>query len=176
MLTARPECGAVRASATRRSRRSQGRHEERWHDAGMQSEATRATLLEAFHSLRPRMSQIAGEMERAMGAPPAPAEEQQSREQFFNAFDALVCEALEGSGTEKRAFVLETAIPALVAQGTSPMELVESHVSFFVVLSHHLLDEVAADRQVLAGAWLASFFGGYVREVTERALEAERAL
>lgn len=135
----------------------------------------RDALLDAFTGVGPRLPEIAASLQDAAEAPPD-EDLAATAHQFFNAFEALVVEALEGAGTEKRAFVFETAIPAMVHQGQSPMELLQSHVAFFVVLSHELLLAVADDEQRAAGAWLAGFFAGYVREVTERALQAEREL
>ena len=135
----------------------------------------RAALLDAFARLRPELGELAdrlaGQLPEAEREHVDPAE----TEQFLNAFEALVIEALRGEGRETRDFIFDTAIPAMVAQGQRPLDLLESHITFFVVLSHRLCTDVGPGLADDAAVWLGTFFAGYGREVTERALAAEAA-
>src|SRR5687767_7822752 len=78
-------------------------------------------------------------------------------DQFLNAFERLLAEALEGDRRDTRDFLFDTAIPALMASGTSPYALLGGQVTFFVVLTNHLLCAVPAGLREEATFWLAGF-------------------
>ena len=134
----------------------------------------RAALLSALRADPTLLPGVADRAGRATGAPPDERLDDDGRQQFLNAFDALLTEALEESGTETRTFIFETAIPAMVDQGIGALRLLESHVTFFVVLSGALAGAVPAAQREAAEEWLAAFFAGYVRELTEIAQRVER--
>jgi hypothetical protein len=133
---------------------------------------TTAALLRALDDVGPRLRAL-GESAAPPDAPPPDPQMDEAAEQLLRAFVALLREALEG-GREQRDLVFPTAVPALVAAGQTALEIVEGHVSFFMVLSAQLLDAVGADVRDDASVWLARYAGEYVREVTEIALAAER--
>ena len=135
----------------------------------------RAVLLRAFADVRPGLDEVAARM--AASAP-----EDQRREydpeatgQFINAFETLMIEALEAAGDEKRRFVFDTAIPAMVAQGQTPVDLTRGHVAFFSVLAHRMLERVPREDCPGAEIWLSQFLGNYCAEVVDRAQRAQRA-
>jgi hypothetical protein len=99
--------------------------------------------------------------------------DEQTSEQFLRAFEALLREGLQG-GREQRELVMESAVPALVANGQGAMDLLESHVAFFVGLSSVMIDAVDPGVRPAARIWMLRYAAEYVREVTEVALAAER--
>jgi hypothetical protein len=129
------------------------------------------SLLQALDRVAPELRALA---ESVQDEDADPSLDEAAGEQFLRAFEALLREGFEGR-RDQRDLVMETAVPALVATGQSSAELVEGHVAFFVILSARLLEEVPANLRDQAGPWLARYAGDYVREVTERAQEAERA-
>jgi hypothetical protein len=98
--------------------------------------------------------------------------ERKAGEQFVHAFAELLREALRGERAQ-RDLVMETAVPALVANGQTPLELLRGHVSFYMALQPHLLDAVPADLRLEAGRWLARYAADYTHEVVARATEAQ---
>lgn len=92
-------------------------------------------------------------------------------EQFVNAYEALLHEALDGKGHETRDLILETALPPVLAKTGTVLTLVRSNVISAVMLSHRLLPLVRADVRDEAARWLAWFYSGYVEELTRRGLE-----
>jgi len=93
--------------------------------------------------------------------------------QFLNALETLIAEGMRGEGRDMRDLVFDTAIPGLVARGSTALELLESHVVLFVALATELTAAVPADVRDDAAVWLAAWFADYTREVTERALALE---
>ena len=94
-------------------------------------------------------------------------------DQFVRAFQALMREALEGR-REQRDLVMDAAVPALVARGSTVADLLRSHVAFFVALAPRLVEAVQpAGLRDEAAAWLAEYAAEYVLEVTERAEAAQ---
>lgn len=133
---------------------------------------TTAALLRALDEVGPRLRAL-GESAAPPDAPPPEPQLDDAADQLLRAFVALLREALEG-GREQRELVIPTAVPALVAAGQTTLEIVEGHVTFFMLLSAQLLDVVEADVRDEAAVWLARYAGEYVREVAEAALAAER--
>lgn len=137
------------------------------------AEVTRALDL-ALAAVEPTLMDLvallAGQTPRALGAELADSD----TEQLLHGLTTLVREALDGPSREKRRFILDTAIPGMLAHGDTALTLVESHVAFFTLLGHRLLQAVPDELQTAAARWLATFFAEYVREVTETALAVER--
>jgi hypothetical protein len=135
------------------------------------SDATSA-LLAALDRIDVRA--VADSLDTPEAAPAEDTLDAAAQDQFLHAFVALLREGLEGGG-EQRELVMETAVPALISSGrTSVVELVAGHVGFFMALSQRLLAEVGEDVREDAGAWMTRYATDYTREVTERALAAER--
>ena len=96
----------------------------------------------------------------------------QARNQFLHAFAALLREGIQG-GREQREFVMQTAVPALLANGQTTLEMVRGHVAFYMALSPHLLAAVPERLREEASAWLAIYAADYTRDVLDIALSAE---
>jgi Flagella basal body rod protein len=134
---------------------------------------TRQALLAALREIRP---QLGGLVRRARAAAPATGlthYDDPAIEQFANAVEALLVEALEEAGTEHRTLVFETAIPGVVAQGYPAMSMLEDHVALFLLLSTRLVAAVPAEQRTAAEDWLARYCAAYVHETTVLALAAE---
>ncbi len=67
---------------------------------------------------------------------------------------------------------MQTAVPALVASGQTPEQLVHGHVAFFMVLQARMVAAVPAELRDDAALWLARYAAAYTTEVLE---VAERA-
>jgi hypothetical protein len=132
-----------------------------------------AALLAALDDGRVDVATVAAEVGEATGQQES-AVDDQAGEQFLRAFEALLREGLQG-GREQRELVMESAVPALMANGQTVGDLVESHVAFFVALSSVMIESVEAGVRPDARAWLLRYAAEYIREVTEVALAAERA-
>ena len=89
-------------------------------------------------------------------------------DQLVRATIAILLEGLEG-GTETRNFVIETAVPAFVAQGETPATLAATSVTFAVMLSGLLSSKVSEKHRAETQAWIATFYGAYVRDVIQAA-------
>jgi hypothetical protein len=131
-----------------------------------------AALLAVLDDGRVDLAAVAGEIGEATGQQD-PAVDDQTSEQFLRAFEVLLREGLQG-GREQRELVMESAVPALVANGQGALDLVESHVAFFVGLSSVMVEAVDAEARQAARGWMVRYASEYVREVTEVALDAER--
>lgn len=94
-------------------------------------------------------------------------------EQFLNAYEALFMESLEGTGRTTRAFILDTALPPVIALGQTTLDLVRSNVLSAVMTSHRLLPLIEPELRDDAARWLAAFHSGYAYDVAERALALE---
>jgi hypothetical protein len=139
-------------------------------------ERLRAELARAFGELRPQMVENAY---NDADLDPNTRVDDFSRgdlEQFANAYEAMFMEALEGTGTQTRRFIFDTALPPMVERGQSALDMVRSNVVSAVLSAHRLLPLVAAEVRDDAARWLAVFHATYTREIAERALalEAER--
>jgi hypothetical protein len=137
------------------------------------SEQVRSEISRAFTTLRPSMLENAerdAELDPDSRLDDFSAED---LEQFVNAYETLVLEALEGEGRSKRDLILETALPPLVASGSTALSLVRSNVISAVMLAHRLLPLVDEEIRDDAARWLASFLSGYSCELTQRALALE---
>jgi len=133
-----------------------------------------AALIESVRGAREDMRALAELVRDAVPANERGEDDEAANEQFLNAFQALLIEALEG-GTEQRRLIMDTAIPALVADGTRHPTMLQGHVAYFVALTPRLVEGVPAEQRTEALAWLARYFGAYAREVSDRTLAAERA-
>jgi hypothetical protein len=96
----------------------------------------------------------------------------QARNQFLHAFAALMREGIEG-GREQREFVMQTAVPALLANGQTTLDMVRGHVAFYMALAPHLLAAIPEHLRDEASTWLALYAADYTRDVVEIALSAE---
>lgn len=134
----------------------------------------RAALLTAIDQTCDDFGAIADQVSGPAVTQGSPVADPHARDQFVRAFAALLREGVEG-GTEQRELVMETAVPALVANGQSAMELLRAHVAFYTALSPHLLAAVPESLRAEAGTWLAGYAADYTREVVERAQAVERA-
>jgi len=84
---------------------------------GPPSGAAPESLVEAFKAIRSELYAIS---ERTSQITPESNPEDYSRgdiEQFLNAYEALVLEAMEGRGRETRDLIFDTALPGIVAEG-----------------------------------------------------------
>jgi hypothetical protein len=95
-------------------------------------------------------------------------------EQFLNAYEALFLEALDGSGRAKRDLILDTALPPVLAMGSTALDIVRGNVVTSVMSTYRLLGLVSDGRREAAARWLATFFADYTRELAERAIALER--
>ena len=132
--------------------------------------AARAALLEAWPTIRPDLGDLVARLEAVLPAAPTTTFAPEEIEQLLNAFEALVLEGLRAEGTETRDFLLETAVPAIVAGGQPPLDLLRSHIGVFVLLTERLCGAVPSEHAQDAALWLAGFFAGYGSDSTERAL------
>ncbi len=136
---------------------------------------TRAALLAAMTEGRVDLAALGERLATHLGTPEEQDEAVTTEQrQFLNGLETLVLEGLRGEGRTTRDFVFDTAIPILVSEGRTTVDLVEGHTTLFVALGHELASAVPDDVRPDAAMWLAGFFGDYVREVAERALVAER--
>ena len=131
-----------------------------------------AALLAVLDDGRVDFATISQEIGEAMGGQDDTLDPQ-AGEQFLRAFEALLREALHG-GREQRELVMEAAVPALVANGQSALDLLESHVAFFVGLSAVMVDAVDDQVRPAARVWMLRYAAEYIRDVTTVALAAER--
>jgi hypothetical protein len=137
-------------------------------------EPVRAAVLDAFERLRPQML---ADAKRDADLDPASRIDDFSEpdlEQFLNAYDALMREALTDGGTATRDLILETALPPILELGQTPADMVRSNVISAVMLAHRLLPLVRPEQRDEAARWLASFYSTYAHELTGRALTLER--
>lgn len=95
-------------------------------------------------------------------------------EQFANAQEATLLEALDGRRRDAREFVLDTAVPALVGRGCSAPSIVQAQSAFNVLLSQRVAAAVPARVRDRVVAWLARFLGEYTRELAAHAIRAQR--
>jgi hypothetical protein len=136
--------------------------------------AVREELARAFSELRPHMLAFARRDAELDPQRRADDISDDDIEQFFNAYEALFRESLEGSGRDKRDLILETALPPVMDLGSTALDLVRGNVVSAVLLTHRLLPRVSEGHRDAAARWLAVFFSDYSREVAERALALER--
>ena len=131
-------------------------------------------LLEAFDALRPELHRVIRGVEDVVEptAPSTAVEDEVAREQFERAFEQVVREGMVGESTEIRELVFHTAIPGIVADGTGVLDLVETHVALFALLQRALVQRLGEDDRDPAARWLAAYFGGYVRDLVDIALQA----
>ena len=136
-------------------------------------ERLRAQIRDAFTQLRPQM--IANAHKDADLDPASRIDDfsDEDLEQFLNAYEALFLEALEGSGSEKRDFILDTALPPIIEMGQTALEMVRSQVVSAVMLTHRLLPLIDPELRDEAARWLAAYQSGYTHEVAGRALAIE---
>ena len=94
-------------------------------------------------------------------------------EQLVRAFEGVLREALQGGG-EQRDLVLQTTVPALVAQGQGVLEVVEAQAAVFVAVAAALVEAADAGDREAVRTWMARYAAGYVREVAELTLAAQQ--
>jgi len=135
----------------------------------------RDVLSRALATVAPGLLEMTETLRGAMPPRERPEIDPQDRGQFVHALVRLIEEALEGKTDEKRRFVLETAVPGLVAAGYTPVRLVESHVSLFTMLTHRLLEATPPEEREEAALWLAGYFAAHVHDVAAVAMAAESA-
>ncbi len=136
--------------------------------------AVREALGRALTEVRPAMAGLTHALDDIVERE-APNYPERDREQFFNAFTMLFRDALEERSEETRRFVLETAVPGMLASGRSVVSLVEGTVAFFALLTHRLLDETPPDLREAAALWLAWYAGAFIRDVVDVALRENGA-
>jgi len=139
--------------------------------------ALRDELARAFQQLRPQMIDHARADAELDPASQIDEFSQRDLEQFLNAYEALFMEALDGSSDETRRFVLETALPPVIATGQTALDLIRRNVASAVMFTHRVLPLITPERRDDAARWLAEFHASYAFDVASRALalEAERA-
>ncbi len=128
-------------------------------------------ILAALDDGRVDVRALAERLAEATDAPRAAIDER-AAEQFFHAFDALLREALHGGG-DQRALVLDAAVPALIARGQAPLDLVERQVALFMVLTAAMVEAVDAAERPGVRIWMARYASTHIRDVAERALAVE---
>ena len=128
--------------------------------------AVREALGRALTEVRPAMPEIAASLAEVVGQA-APAYPERDQEQFLRAFETLMRDALEERGEETRRFVLETAVPGMLASGRTVLSLAEGHVAFFTLLTARLLELTPPELRDGAAVWLAWYAGGFMRDVIE---------
>jgi hypothetical protein len=143
-------------------------------DATSAGEAAPAELLQAFKDLRPHLFDVSMQTSRMTPESNPDDYSREDIEQFLNAYEALMLEALEGRGRAKRDIIFESALPAVVAEGQPAVSMIQSNVATSVMMTYRLLDAVPAAAREESALWLAGFFSGYTREMAERTLELER--
>ena len=137
------------------------------------SDELRAELKRAFGELRPHMVQNA-RLDADLDPDSRIGEfSEADLEQFYNAYQAMLFEAIDGKSRETRDLVLETALPPLLATGGGAMHLVRSSVLSGFMLGQRLVPLVREDLRHEAARWLAWFYSGYIEELVERTLEIE---
>jgi hypothetical protein len=139
-------------------------------------ETVRADVLRAFEQLRPRMLDDA---RRDADLDPTSRIDEfpdSDLEQFLNAYEKLLREALTDGGREVRELILETALPPVLELGQSVADMVRGNVISAVMLAHRLLPLVPEERRDEAARCLAAFLADYHYDVIDRvlALEADR--
>lgn len=90
-------------------------------------------------------------------------------------FETLLIDAVEGRSESMELFI-ETAIPALVANGRRLPDLMHSVATFSVLLSSQLNGLLPEPVRAEASRFLATFFGDYAERVAVAAQQAEREL
>jgi hypothetical protein len=85
---------------------------------------------------------------------------------------ALLTEALDGGGSDVRAFYLETMIPSLVASGRTPAAVIAGAVRFSVVMIADASGQMPAESREAAVQWFARFYGDYVADLASVAFGA----
>ena len=101
---------------------------------------------------------------------PPPDYDEQAAEQLTRALVSIIQDAIDGGDPDKRRLVFEAAVPALLAQGQRPLDLVESHVATFTLLGLRLVEATPGELRAPASRWLAAYFAQHVREVAAIAL------
>jgi hypothetical protein len=96
-------------------------------------------------------------------------------EQLVHAFRASLREALAGSGTDARDLMIETAVPAVVAQGDTPATLARSSGVFGVLLASRVARVVPEDARDGAATWLGAFFGEWLHDIVAAGQRAQEA-
>jgi hypothetical protein len=141
---------------------------------GTPTGAAPAELVQAFRDLRPQLYDISQETSRLTPESNPEDYSREAIEQFLNAYEALVLEALEGRGRSRRDLIFDTALPVVVAEGQPVGAMVQSGVALAVTLTHLLLARVPEHVRDESAAWLAAFFSAYTRETLERVIELQR--
>jgi hypothetical protein len=90
-------------------------------------------------------------------------------------FETLLLETLEGRSESMELFV-ETAIPALVANGRRVPDLMHTVATFSVLLSFQVTALLPEPVRTQAIQFFATFFGNYAERVALAAQQAEREL
>jgi len=93
-------------------------------------------------------------------------------EQLVRAFGGVLSEALEGDSRERLELLVETAVPAFVADGQTVSSLARASGMFAVAVSASLVLSVPEEERAASAAWLAAFFGEYTQAVVDEALRA----
>ena len=127
-------------------------------------DALQDALLAALDAVTPELPGLAERLSEDQDL--QRAGDDRASEQFMRAFLALLREAIQGGG-EQRDLVMQTAVPALVASGQTPEQLVHGHVAFFMVLQARMVAAVPGELRDDAALWLARYAAGYTAEVLE---------
>ena len=134
-------------------------------------EAVRADLLRAFEQYRPQM--VADARRDAELDPASRVGEfsDADLEQFLNAYEALLREALTDGGRQTRDLILDTALPPILELGQTVPDMARSNVISSVMLTHRLLPLVSDEHREEALRCLAAFLSDYHSDVIARAIE-----
>lgn len=131
----------------------------------------REALLDALDRLRPELYDLSQQTSRFTPESNPEDYEREEIEQFLNAYEALVREALAGQGRATRDLIFDTALPAIFEEVGQPVgAMVQSSVALTVVVTHRLLADVPGEVRDEAALWLSEFYSGYTRELLERYL------
>jgi hypothetical protein len=138
-------------------------------------EELHAELRRAFDEFCPKM---AGHLRQDAGLDPTTPLgwiDDAELQQFVNAFKAMVTEALDGPERSTRNLIFETALPGVVAEGRTDLQMARSTVITAVMVAYRMLPLVAPEHRDGAARWLAAFYGGYVHELVQRAQALQSA-
>ena len=136
-------------------------------------EAVRTEIARAFRELKPHMLEHAHQDADLNPASLLDELGERDLEQFLNAYEGMFMEALEGTGHETRTFILETALPPILAMGQTTLDMIRSNVVSAVMLTHRMLPLIAEEHRDEAARWLARYHSEYTYELARRGLTIE---
>ena len=123
--------------------------------------------IERSHDVLVDLGRVAASMDERLAATIG----EQDLDQVMRAFESVLVEALEQSGSETRRLLLTSAVPAAVAAGWTLLDIAQSNATFSVLLTA-LIAELPEQHRSAARGWLAVFMGEYLRDALAEAKKA----